>query len=79
MRIDAGIDVQMVDHPLVESLAGMSDQLSYWKFNIPALMITDTATERNPNYHKMGDDIGSLNFDKMKEVVSCTYKAIVGL
>jgi len=79
MKIDAGIDVQMVDHPLVESLAGMSDQLSYWKFNIPALMITDTATERNPNYHKIGDDIGSLNFDKMKEVVSCTYKAITGL
>ena len=78
MRKDAGIDVQMVDHPLVESLAGMSDQLSYWKFNIPALMINDTAFIRNKNYHTMGDDIGILNFDKMKEVVSCAYKAITG-
>jgi len=79
MKVDAGIDVQMIDHPMVESLAGMSDQRSYWEFDIPALMINDTSFIRNPNYHQMSDDIDTLSFDHMREVVTCAYKAITGL
>ena len=78
MKVDAGIDVQMIDHPMVESLAGMSDQRSYWEFDIPALMINDTSFIRNPNYHEMCDNIDTLSFDHMKEVVTCAYKAITG-
>lgn len=78
MKADAGIDVQMIDHPLIEDLAGMSDQRSYWEFDIPALMINDTSFLRNPNYHRMTDDIDTLNFDHMREVVNCAYQAIVG-
>ncbi len=78
MKVDAGIDVQIIDHPMVEDLAGMSDQRSYWEFDMPALMINDTSFLRNPNYHKMSDDIDTLSFDHMKEVVTCTYKAITG-
>ena len=78
MKVDAGIDVQMIDHPMVESLAGMSDQRSYWEFDIPALMINDTSFIRNPNYHQMSDDIDTLSFDHMREVVTCTYKSITG-
>ena len=78
MKIDAGIDVQMIDHPMVESLAGMSDQRSYWEFDIPALMINDTSFIRNPHYHEMSDDIDTLSFDHMREVVTCAYKSITG-
>jgi len=78
MKVDAGIDVQMIDHPMIESLAGMSDQRSYWEFNIPALMINDTSFIRNPNYHQMSDDIDTLSFDHMREVVTCTYKSVTG-
>ena len=78
MKVDAGIDVQMIDHPMVESLAGMSDQRSYWEFDIPALMINDTSFIRNPNYHEMSDDIDTLSFDHMREVVTCAYKSITG-
>ncbi len=78
MKVDAGIDVQMIDHPMVESLAGMSDQRSYWEFDIPALMINDTSFIRNPNYHQMSDDIDTLSFDHMREVVTCAYKSITG-
>ena len=79
MKKNAGIDVQMIDHPMVESLAGMSDQMSYWEFGIPALMINDTSFIRNPNYHEMSDDIDTLSFEHMKEVVTCAYQAITGL
>ena len=78
MKVDAGIDVQIVDDPIVEHLAGMSDQLSYWKFDIPALMINDTSFIRNPNYHQMSDDIETLSFEHMTEVVTATYRAIAG-
>ncbi len=78
MKVDSGIDVQMVDHPLIESLAGMSDQRNYWEFDIPALMINDTAFIRNPNYHQMTDDIDTLSFEHMREVVTSTYKSITG-
>ena len=78
MKVDAGIDVQMIDHPMIEGLAGMSDQRSFWEFNIPALMINDTAFLRNPNYHAMSDDIDTLSFDHMKEVVTCVYRSITG-
>jgi Zn-dependent M28 family amino/carboxypeptidase len=78
MKVDAGIGIQMIDHPMVESLAGMSDQRSYWEFDIPALMINDTSFIRNPNYHQISDDIETLSFEHMKEVVSSTYNAITG-
>jgi len=78
MKVGAGIDVQIIDHPMVESLAGMSDQRSYWAFDIPALMINDTSFFRNPNYHQVSDDIDTLSFDHMREVVNCTYKSVIG-
>lgn len=78
MKKDAEIDVQFIDDPRVEDLAGMSDQLSYWKFDYPALMINDTSFIRNKNYHQMTDDIDTLNFEKMTQVVSATYNAITG-
>jgi anaerobic glycerol-3-phosphate dehydrogenase len=78
MKTDAGIDVQMIDLPMIESLAGMSDQRSYWEFDIPALMINDTSFIRNPNYHQISDDIDTLDFDRMTEVVTCVYRAITG-
>jgi hypothetical protein len=78
MKTDAGIDVQMIDLPMIESLAGMSDQRSYWEFDIPALMINDTSFIRNPNYHQISDDIDTLDFDRMTVVVTCAYQAITG-
>lgn len=78
MKAGARIDIQIIDDPMVEGLAGLSDQRSYWEFDIPALMINDTSFIRNQNYHMMSDDIDTLSFDHMREVVTSTYQAIVG-
>jgi Zn-dependent M28 family amino/carboxypeptidase len=78
MRNRAEIDVQMIDDLRVEELAGMSDQRSFWKFGIPALMINDTSFVRNPNYHKSTDKMETLSFDHMAEVVTCAYRAVTG-
>lgn len=49
-----------------------SDHWSYWKYDFPAIMITDTSYLRNPNYHKPTDTPDSLNYSKMAEVVNGT-------
>lgn len=79
MKEKADIDVQIIDHPMVEDLAAMSDQQNYWHFDIPALMINDTSFLRNPHYHQTSDDIETLSFEHMQQVVTCTYNALVNL
>ena len=79
MREKAAIDVQVIHFPKANSLAGLSDQLNYWRFGYPALMINDTAFVRNPNYHEVTDTIDTLDFEKMTEVINGANNAIVGL
>ncbi len=79
MSKDAGIDVQVIQFPSGSGLAGLSDQRSYWRFNYPALMINDTSFIRNPHYHKNSDTIDTLDFDKMTEVINCSYKAVTNM
>lgn len=45
-----------------------SDHLSFYKHNIPALMITDTAFFRSRTYHTPNDIIDRLNLDKMTQL-----------
>lgn len=49
-----------------------SDHARFWDVGIQALMLTDAANFRNPNYHTPGDTIGTLNFEFMKNVVKAT-------
>ena len=76
MKKDSEISVYHFGHSLGRSLAGMSDQRNYWKFGIPALMINDTSFERNPNYHKLTDDIETLDFDRMSQVIDSMLRCL---
>lgn len=79
MSTDSAIDVQKITFPDRGGLASMSDHINYWKFGFPALMINDTSFLRNPHYHEVTDDIDTLDFDKMKEVINSTYQAVINL
>jgi Zn-dependent M28 family amino/carboxypeptidase len=48
---------------------GWSDQWSFWRFEYPALMVTDTALFRNPHYHRPSDTPETLDYDRMARVV----------
>ncbi|MGM3306646.1 M28 family peptidase [Anabaena sp. WFMT] len=41
----------------------LSDHAPFWDQGYPAMMVTDTAFMRNPNYHKPSDIIASLDLD----------------
>ncbi len=50
-----------------------SDHRNYWAEDMPALMITDTAFYRNPNYHLGGDTYERLDFPRMAKVVQGVF------
>lgn len=48
---------------------GWSDQWSFWQFGWRAVMVTDTAIFRNPNYHEASDRPETLDYTRMAQVV----------
>jgi hypothetical protein len=46
-----------------------SDQRNYWSRGWPAVMVTDPAYERNPNYHTARDTASMLDYERMARVV----------
>ena len=56
-----------------------SDHQNYWKFGYDALMITNTANYRNPNYHRSSDTMETLDILKMMNVIDVTALAIINL
>lgn len=79
MSTGSAIDVQVINFPSGDGLAGLSDQRSYWKFGYKALMINDTSFIRNPNYHQKSDTIDTLDFGKITEVINSAYRAVVNI
>ena len=54
-----------------------SDHAPFWKNNIPALFITDTANFRYPYYHTEADTIDKLDFEFMKKVCKTVIATVV--
>jgi Zn-dependent M28 family amino/carboxypeptidase len=48
---------------------GWSDQWSFWQEGYAAMMVTDTATFRNPFYHTPQDAPATLDYERMARVV----------
>lgn len=53
-----------------------SDHAPFWKEQIPALMITDTANFRNPYYHTPGDTIETIDFEFLANVAKTVLKTV---
>jgi Zn-dependent M28 family amino/carboxypeptidase len=79
MKSVANLPVSAINAPTFVQGVDFSDHQNYWKFGIPAVMITDTAFFRNSHYHKETDTIETLDFDKMQEVVRGIYAGISSL
>ena len=61
------------------SLGGIdaSDHRSYWNEGFGAIMVTDTAFMRNPNYHTPNDTAETLDYERMAQVVDGVLNAVV--
>ena len=56
-----------------------SDHWSFWKENYPAVMVTDTAYLRNPNYHTQLDLYDTIDYKKMAQVLKGLKAVLVEL
>lgn len=50
-----------------------SDHCPFWEQKKPAVMLTDTAEYRNPNYHQMSDNPDTLDYQAMANISSLLY------
>ncbi len=55
---------------------GWSDHWSFWQCGYSGVMVTDTATFRDPNYHETSDVIDHIDFDRLARVVEGLRKSI---
>lgn len=53
----------------VSEMAGFSDHWSFWQFDYPAFMFTDTGPMRNPHYHLPSDTPDTIDYDRYTRVV----------
>ena len=76
VRANCAVNARTLVAP--EQIGGInrSDNYSFWVHGYPAVMATDTANFRNPNFHQETDTIETLNFDAMAEVVAGLFKAL---
>jgi len=56
-----------------------SDHRNYWKFDFPAVMVTDTSFYRNDNYHTPEDTYEKLDYQSMAKVVYGVFKHVLEL
>lgn len=79
MRDGCNIAVESLSAPGFLPPLFFSDHSSFWKFGFPAVMITDTAFLRNPNYHLPTDTDDTLNYGFLTEVIKGLYNAVITL
>ena len=73
MQSTGDLPVYSLNAPVFIPEAGFSDHRSYWEQGLPAVMVTDTAFLRNPNYHRPTDTPDTLDYERMAEVVRGLY------
>ncbi len=71
--------VESISAPASMTGIDFSDHASYWLYDMPAVMITDTSFYRNPNYHKPTDTADTLDFERMAKVVESVHALVIHL
>jgi hypothetical protein len=56
-----------------------SDHFSFWEAGIPAIMVTDTANFRNPNYHLPSDTSDTLDYERVAAIVQAAAITVAEL
>lgn len=69
-RTHSTMPVQAAAFPWFMPGVFWSDHWPFWKMGYPALMVTDTALFRNPDYHTPRDIPERLDYNRMAQVVA---------
>jgi peptidase M28-like protein len=61
--------------PVVHQFA-RGDHAVFWRADVPALFITDTANFRYPDYHKSSDTAEKLDYTRLASIVDATASTV---
>ena len=78
MSLSPEMPVYSINAPRFVTGVDFSDHWSFWQQGYPAVMVTDTAFLRNPNYHRATDRPETLDYERMAKVVEGLYRVAVG-
>ena len=70
------LPVRSINAPAFVPGVDFSDHSNFWRHGWDAVMITDTAFYRNPNYHLISDTPDTLDYERMAQVVTGVYAAM---
>jgi Zn-dependent M28 family amino/carboxypeptidase len=73
------LPVRSINAPAVVPGVDFSDHFNFWRQGWDAVMITDTAFYRNPNYHEVTDTPDTLDYQRLADVVTGVYAAMTTL
>ena len=77
MSRGSALPVYSINAPTFVPGIDWSDHLNYWEAGYKAVMITDTALNRNLNYHTPFDTADKLDYERMAMVVQGAYAVIL--
>ena len=78
MTVTPELPVYSINAPGFLPGIDLSDHWSFWQHGYPAVMVTDTAFFRNPNYHRPSDRPETLDYRRMALTVDGLYRVAVG-
>ena len=76
MSVVDGLELESLLAPRWLTGMDFSDHASYWSHDYTALMLTDTAFYRNPNYHERSDTVDTLDYERMALIVEAVAAAV---
>jgi Zn-dependent M28 family amino/carboxypeptidase len=71
------LPIRSINAPASIPGVDFSDHRNYWAFGYDAVMITDSAFYRNPNYHTGADTPEKLDYNRMSKVVEGVYYTVI--
>ena len=77
MAVNGDLPVHSINAPAALVGIDFSDHWSFWQHGLPALMVTDTAFLRNPNYHMPTDGPDTVDYQRMALVVDGLYQVAI--
>ena len=78
-NLEPGVPLLPATLPFVFSALAISDQLNFWYAGCPALMLTDTAFFRNPNYHQASETPEKLDYERMAAQTEALVRVLASL
>ena len=79
MRGATELPVYSINAPASVEGIDYSDHYNYWKNGYPAVMITDTAFNRNKAYHTAGDTADRLDYRRLAMATQAIHDAVLAM